>query len=218
MENFFSQTLPNWIIAIAAAYGVIEIIRGYFKLKRQQKESEQKLSFFSDQLNEVRKQTTQFEYQSTIMSENNRIMEQGIRNLLRILGKGQEVEDQRLEMERQKRISDIRPFFIFNRSLSNPMEFALILRNAGEVANNLKILDISTDFFHILPFKENLAIDKGQELNIIGRPNSGFNANSVSGQILLGYSDLDGNQYQQNLIKNNHGYQIGLPIKRETKS
>jgi hypothetical protein len=41
MKEFLSEALPNWIMAIAAAWGVFEIIRGYFKLRRQQLENTQ---------------------------------------------------------------------------------------------------------------------------------------------------------------------------------
>lgn len=34
MENFWNQTLPNWIMALAATWGVFQILRGYLKLKK----------------------------------------------------------------------------------------------------------------------------------------------------------------------------------------
>ena len=87
MENFWSQTLPNWVMAGAATWTVFEIVRGYFGLKRQQKDNEQKVKYLDEQLNEFRRQTTQFEYQTTLMSESNKIMEKGIENLTKILGR-----------------------------------------------------------------------------------------------------------------------------------
>lgn len=211
MREFINQGLPNWIMALAAAWGVFEIIRGYFRLQQQQKENEQKIIYFNDQLNEFRKQTTQFEYQTTIMSENNMIVDKGIENLLRILGSGQEAEKQRLEIERQRRIGEIRPFFVFNGSLSNPREFSINLKNNGGTATGLRIINVSTETISIHPINTESVIEKSQKLRIIGSPNGAFNSNTVTGQILLGYSDVDDNQYQQNIIKNYQGYQIGLP-------
>lgn len=211
MKEIFYQVLPNWIMAFAAVWGVFEIIRGYFKLKKQQKENEQKINYFNDQLNEFRKQTTQFEYQTTLMSENNLIFDKGIENLLKILGSGQKAKEQMLEIERQRRIGEIRPFFVFNKSLSNPREFSINLKNNGGTASDLRIIDVSTETLSIHSIKSEIVIEKGQELRITGNANGTFNSNTVTGQILLGYTDIDGTQYQQSIIKNYQGYQIGLP-------
>jgi hypothetical protein len=211
MDHFWSQTLPNWIMALAAFWGVLEIVRGYFKLKKQQKENEQKIDFFNEQLNEFRKQTTQFEYQTTIMNENNKILENGIGNLIGILGKGQEAEEQKLEIERQRRIIEIRPNFVFSTGSSNPERFEIGLRNQGGTAGSFRIIDVSNETILVNPINEQRLIERGQEMRITGRPAPGQNANIASGQILLGFSDVDGNRYQQNIIKNYQGYQIGLP-------
>jgi len=211
MENFWNQTVPNWTMAIAALWGVFEIIRGYFKLRRQQKDNERDVERLDEELNEIRKQTTQFEYQTSIMSENNRILENGIENLIGILGHGQEAEEQRIEIERQRRIIDIRPNFVFSGSSSNPTSFRMRLRNQGSTASTLRLIDVSNDSIIVNPLNENAEIERGQDLQVTGRPGQGYNANLATGQILIGYTDIDGNQYQQNIIKNRGGYQIGLP-------
>lgn len=211
METFWNQTLPNWIMALAAAWGIFEIIRGHFKLRKQQKENEQKIDFFNEQLNEFRKQTTQFEYQTSIMNENNKILENGIGNLIGILGKGQEAENQKLEIERPRRLIDIRPNFVFSTSSSNPSRFEIGLRNHGGTASDFKIIDVSNETIRVDPINQQTIVERGQELRVMGRPAQGQNANLATGQILLGFSDIDGNEYQQNIIKNYHGFQIGLP-------
>jgi hypothetical protein len=213
MKEFLSQTLPNWIMALAALWAVIEIIRGYIKLKQQQKESEEKMNYFNEQLNEFRKQTTQFEYQTTIMSENNKILDKGIENLLKILSRSQEAEEQVLEIERLRRISEIRPFFVFKRGQSNPREFSISITNNGGTATKPMIISISTKSFSVSSIMKDIAIEKGQDLRIIGTPSAGSNANLISGQILLGYTDVEGNHYQQNITKDSNSYKIGLPIK-----
>lgn len=210
-NNFWSDALPNWIMALAAVWGVFEIIRGYFKLKKQQTENKQRIIFFTDQLNEFRKQTTQFEYQTSIMNENNKIIETGIGNLIGILGRGQEAEEQRREMEAQRRIIEIRPNFTFTNGSSNPNRFEIGLRNQGGTASNFRIIDISNDTIAVNPINRDQIAQRGNELRIIGTPVGGNNANTLSAQILLGFSDIDGNQYQQNIIKNYHGYEIGVP-------
>jgi len=215
LKELLTQTLPNWIMALAAAWGVFEIIRGYFKLRQQQKENEQKMSNFNDQLNEFRKQTTQFEYQTTLMSENNKILEKGIKDLVTNLVQSWETEMQGLEIERLRRISEIRPFFVFHRGTSNPNGFVINLSNDGGTATSLRIIDVSTGAFSIQPFKKNLIIQKGQTIEIIGFPNNKVNANLSSGQILIGFIDADGNQYQQNIVKDSNKYSVGLPIKIE---
>jgi hypothetical protein len=218
MENFWSQILPNWIMAVAAAWGVFEIIRGYFKLKQQQIENEQKVKFLEEQLNEFRRQTTQFEFQTSIMSESNLIIEKGIDNLTKILGHGQEAEEKRLEIEIQRRSLDIRPFFNILFGHSNPKEFSIKLINRGGTATDFRIIDTSNDLIKINNLRSDRIIEKGQELEISGKSNdagTGYNSNLATGQFLLGYSDIDNNKYQQNIIKNYSGYQVGLPTRIE---
>lgn len=218
MENFWSQTLPNWIMAAAAAWGAIELIRGYFKLKQQQKENEQRVNFLSDQLNEFKRQTTQFEYQTSLMSESNQIIEKGIDNLTKILGRGQEAEEERMEIERQRRILEIRPFFNPRSGHSSQSDFGIKLTNQGGAATDFRIIAVSNNTITVSPIKKERTIEKGQELEISGRSNvaeTNYNANLVSAQILLGYADIDGNKYQQNIIKNYNGHQVGLPTRVE---
>ena len=215
MKNFLSQTLPNWLMAIGALWGVFEIIRGYFKLKRQQKENEQKMIYFNEELNEIKKQTTQFEYQTIIMSENNQIIEAGIDNLVKIFGRTAEAEEMRVNIEKQRRLIEIRPFFMTSSEGSNPREFHFTLKNNGGTAQDFRIIDISARTFKINPIDLKFPIERGNIIKIIGIPNSGQNANMVTGQILLGFTDVDNNPYQQNVIKNYNGYQIGPPSKIE---
>ena len=218
MENFWSQLLPNWIMAAAAAWGVFEIIRGYFKLRQKQIENEQKVKFLEEQLNEFRRQTTQFEFQTSIMSESNLIIEKGIDNLTKIFGQGQEAEEKRLEIEIQRRSIDIRPFFNILFGHSNPKEFSIKLINRGGTATDFRIIDTSNDLIKINNLRSDRIIEKGQELEISGKSNdagTGYNSNLATGQFLLGYSDIDKNKYQQNIIKNYNGYQVGLPTKIE---
>lgn len=218
MENFWSQILPNWIMAAAAAWGVFEIIRGYFKLRQKQIENEQKVKYLDNQLNEFRRQTTQFEFQTSLMSENNLIIEKGIDNLTKILGHGQVAEEQRLEIEKQRRSLDIRPFFNIMYGNSSPLDFNVKLVNRGGTATDFRIIDISNGLIKINNLKRDRIIEKGQELEISGKSNdagTGCNSNLVSGQFLLGYTDIENTKYQQNIIKNFSGYQVGLPTKIE---
>jgi len=211
ISNFWTEALPNWVMALAAAWGVYEIIRGHYKLRRQQNENEQKINYLNDQLNELRKQTTQFEYQTKLMNENNGILERGIENLTGILGQGQEAEEQRLEIDRQRRIIEIRPFFVFAGGSSNPGHFSIRLRNQGGTATNFRVLDQSNETLSTLPLNAERIVQRGQELEVVGRPAPGQNANLLSGHILLGFVDEDENQYQQNIIRNSGSVQIGLP-------
>lgn len=217
MENFWNETLPNWIMAIAATWGVFEIVRGYFRLRKQEKENEQKIKFFDDQLNEFRRQTTQFEYQTSLMSESNKIIEKGIENLTKILGRGQATEEAQIEIDKQRRILDIRPFFNSRSGHSSPSDFGIRMINQGGAATNFRIIDVSGPIT-ANPLRLERVIDRGQELEVSGRStdaSNGFNSNLVTGQILIGFTDIDGNKYQQNIIKNYSGHQIGVPIKIE---
>lgn len=218
MENFWSQTLPNWVMAGAATWTVFEIVRGYFGLKKQQKDNEQKVKYLDEQLNEFRRQTTQFEYQTTLMSESNKIIEKGIDNLTKIWGRGQDAEDAQREIERQRRILEIRPFFSPRSGQSSPSGFGIKMINQGGTATKFRIIDVSNKTITVNPLQPDRIINKGEELEVSGKsndPTTGFNSNLVTGQILLGFTDIDGNKYQQNIIKNYSGHQVGLPTKIE---
>lgn len=214
----WTQTIPNWIMALAASYGVIEIVRGQINLKKQQKENEKSIAFLNAQVDEMRRQTTQFEYQTSLMSESNKIMDKGIDNLIRILGRGQEAAEAQREIEQQRRILEIRPFFNPRSGHSSPSGgFGIKMVNQGGAATNFRIIDVSGPII-ASPLKQDRVVDKGQELEVSGKSNdasTGFNSNIVTGQILLGFTDIDGNKYQQNIIKNYSGHQVGLPTRIE---
>ena len=213
MNNFITDGLPNWIMALAALWGVFEIIRGYFKLRKQQIENTQNISFLNDQVNEARKQTTQFEYHTILMTENNKILEKGIEEILKYFIHSHDVEIQEFEFEKLKRINEIRPIFLFVRGQSNPKGFAINIKNMGGTANSLKVIDTSTNDFLIQKIRTSPIIEKEQSVEIIASSKSNINANLSSVQILIGFQDVDGNQYQQNIIKELNKYRVEPPNK-----
>lgn len=213
MKEFLTEALPNWIMAIAAAWGVFEIIRGYFKLRRQQLENTQNLNYLNEQVNEARKQTAQFEYHTNLMDENNKILEKGIAEILMYLTQTQKVEVQGLEFEKLRRVNEIRPVFVFVRAITNPRGFVITMKNKGQSATSMNIISTSTDDFTVHRIKSGPIIENDQNIEIVASSNHNINSNLSSIQILIGFQDIDGNQYHQNVIKEVNKYRIQPPQK-----
>lgn len=219
MSEYLNR-LPEWIMAFAALWGVAEIVRGYFKLKKQERESQQKLEYFDRQLNELKRQTTQFEYQTKLMNENNKIMEHGIDNLTKILLSGldseekkAEIEEQKLAIEEKKRMSEIQPFFEFENGVTHPQisGFTITLRNDGGTAINLRLECENDKDIVVFPLELNMRKKNKQKFEIKGRAKGKKNVNAATGEIKLEYEDIEGNPYKQIITKQGHAYRVGIP-------
>jgi hypothetical protein len=85
VQQLWSEIVPNWLMAIAALVSIFQIVRGYFELRKAQRENELKIAFQESQLAELQQQTKQFEFQTYLMSDNNRILERGLFDLAGII-------------------------------------------------------------------------------------------------------------------------------------
>ncbi len=210
-------TITDWITAIAALFGIGPIVWGLVKLFLKDKEKEERLKFFQEQVDELKRQTSEYQYQSTLMRAANDLLEKQINLQTDIYLKTQDVETKKLEIEKIKRISDTKPHFVFQTAISSPDVFKLKLRNNGATADNIRI-ESSTDFIKMYPIKTNLRADKGEVIEINGyadRTQTFFNSSQVTGQILIAYKDADGREYLQNISKSGTRHNIDPPYLRE---
>lgn len=127
-------------------------------------------------------------------------------------------EGQRQELENQKRLSDIKPHFVYAGGGSNSEKFTVLLLNKGKTAKNIKLEEIDCCQVDLRQPDSNKAVEQNTNLEISGSANNNninLNSNQVSFQVLIKYTDIDGNKYEQQLTRSNHKTQIDNPKKIE---
>lgn len=210
--------ITDWITAIAAMFGIGPIIWGVVKLFLRDKEKEERLKFVQGQLDELKRQTSEFQYQSTLMREANDLHEKQVALQTDIFLQKKDIEHKKLEIEKQKRIADTKPYFIFQTAISSPDRFECKFRNNGATAESIRIHE-NTEFIRMLPLPDNLRAETGQVIEVAGSADltkTYFNSNQVTGQILLSFKDVDKRVYFQNIRKTAIGFNIDPPYLRET--
>jgi|SRR5690606_12760556 hypothetical protein len=207
----------DWITAIAALFGIGPIIWGVVKLFLRDKEKEERLKFVQGQLDELKRQTSEFQYQSTLMREANDLLEKQVALQTDMYLQTKDIEHKKLEIEKQKRIAETKPHFVFQTASSSPDGFECKLRNNGATAENIRIHE-NTEFLRMRPLRDNLRAETGQVIEIGGAADmtkTYFNSNQVTGQILISFKDVDKREYFQNIRKTSDGFNIEPPYLRE---
>ena len=227
------QPTPMWtdiIQAIGIAFGLPVTIWGIFQLFIKDRDKERKISALEqlaqaqnqvvnklqDQVDQLAFQSGQFQYQSSLMLDQNKLFEKQIDLQTSIFLHEKGIEEQKLKIEKQKRMSEIRPYFYSSTSRSGPDGFILDLQNKGGEAKDIKLNPVKTDFVFIAPIPNSTNIGRGETLMIAGRPlpdKTYFTAYDVTFQANLEYIDIDGNKYQQMIQKLSNGkHTINEPI------
>ncbi|EPR69876.1 hypothetical protein [Cyclobacterium qasimii] len=204
--------ITDWITAVAALIGIGPIVWGLVKLVLRDKEKEERLRFVQGQLDELKRQTSEFQYQSTLMSEANALLEKQVNLQAEIYLKTQDIEGKKAEIEKMKRISDVKPHFILYTASSRPNTFKISLKNNGATAENIRI-DSTTDFIKA-QVTQNQKADKGDIIDIDGHADlkmTYFNSNQVTGDIVIAFKDVDGREYLQKVTKAGNGCNIEPP-------
>lgn len=210
------STVTDWIQAIGVLLGVPVGIWSIISLFRKDKEKEKQLNSLnsiafsqneiiiklSEQIEQLSIQSSEFQYQNSLMKDANVLLEKQIELQYDFYIHGKEVEGKKLELERNKRLSEIKPHFISSTSHSSPDMFDFKLENKGGDAKKIKIQKVESKFVQFNSLPENFSIDKLGYFNISGTPNAYntyFNGNSVTFDINLEFEDIDGNAYFQNI-------------------
>ena len=204
-----TPNITDWITAIAALFGIGPIVWGVIKLFLRDKEKEERLRFMQEQLDEIKMQTSEFKYQSNLMKEANDLLEKQISIQSDIFLQSKDSDKRKIELEEQKRISETKPYFVYQSSSSSSDNFSIKVRNNGAAAENIKINDATEDLL-VHPLPNNMRVEHGQTITIAGRTEN-TNSQQVSGKILLSYFDVDGREYFQNINKIRHGFNIDPP-------
>jgi hypothetical protein len=192
------------------------IIWGLIKLFLRDKEKEERLKYFQEQVDELRPQTSEYQYQSTLMLQANELLEKQINFRAEIHLQTKQENEKRSEIEKLKRLNEIKPHFIYQQGSSSPERFGVTLHNKGGTAVDSKVESVDTDFVFINPLLDNSRIDKGQTINVSGYANSAktyYNSNQVACRVTIEYRDIDKNTYRQDIRKvDGAGFQIDPPV------
>lgn len=222
-------TITDWIQAIGVLIGIPVAIWSIISLFRKDKEKERQLESLNsiaksqdrvvlklaEQVEQLVIQSNQFQYQNSLMVDSNNIMEKQLELQYEIFKHGQGVEEQKAEIERKKRMSEIKPYFINTASTYSPESFQFPLSNKGGDARNIKLVDIESRFVSFTPLSANLNVDRGNQFDISGvsnKSNTYFDANNLTFEINIEFEDVDGNTYFQNIKRFRNGrYTISDP-------
>ncbi len=156
----------------------------------------------TEQINELAKQTSEYQYQSVLMKESNNLISNRIelQNDIFLHNKG--VEEKKLEIQEIKRLSEIKPHFINIGGGSDPSNISIRLKNKGATAINLTLNKIRGEFITFQKSNPETEIDNGKNIEIKGNIfSSGRNQDNGNRdyELELTYEDIDGNKYKQKI-------------------
>ena len=219
------STITDWIQAIGVLIGIPVAIWSIISLFRKDKEKEKQLESLNsiaksqdsvvlklaEQVEQLTIQSSQFQYQNSLMVDSNKIMEKQLELQYEIFKHGQGVEEQKIEIVRKKRMSEIKPFFTTRSSMSSPDAFRFYLQNKGGDARKIKLINVESEFALFRPLGTNLNVDRDGQFDISGEPNRNntyFNGNNLTFEINIEFEDVDGNNYFQNVKRLQNGKYI----------
>jgi hypothetical protein len=214
--------ITDWINSIAALLGIPIVVWGLIKLFLKDKNQERKLSSLeklavsqdevikkmTEQINELSKQTSEYQFQSVLMKESNSLISKQLELQNDIFFHNKGIEEKKLEIQKIKRLSEIKPHFTNNGGSSNSSNITLTLKNKGNTAKNLSLIKISGEYIIFQKLNSELEIDNGRNIeikaNITSSGRSGDNGNRVY-ELELTYENIDGNKYMQKIINGKIG-------------
>jgi len=209
-------SITDWISAISSGLGIPLIIWGIIKIFKKDKSQERKINSLenlaisqneminklTEQIDELSKQTAEFQFQSQLMKESNVLLSKQIELQNNIFLHDKGIEEKKLEIQKIKRLGDIKPHFINNGSSSNSLNLVINLRNKGNTAKNLILNKVRGEFLNFGQLNPDAEIDTGKNIEIKANVTpSGKNHDNGNRdyEIELLYEDIDGNKYRQTI-------------------
>jgi|GEM_PF-2913366 len=207
---------PDWISAISSILSIPIIIWGIIKIFRKDKNQERKINSLenlaisqdgmikkmTEQINELAKQTSEYQFQSVLMKESNSLISKQIelQNDIFLHNKG--IEEKKLEIQEIKRLSEIKPHFTNNGGSGSSSNILINLKNKGYTARNLKLNKIRGEFMRFEQLNSEAEIDNGKSIEIkanITESGRHLDNGNRDYEIELLYEDIDGNKYKQKI-------------------
>lgn len=224
-------SITDWISSIAAIIGIPLVLVSFLKLIKKDKQKQKQLdalvktaehqakinSELQKQVEQLTKHTGEFQYQSYQMYESNRLLEKQVAILGNYFLQRQNKEQERLEIEKQQRLLEIKPFFVTNGGASNPQQFTIRLHNKGGEAHNISFENQSPEVVNLNNIEPNLIVEKGKVMEITGQSISdptNRNSNLAEFEFNLVFHDIDGNKYFQRIQRQNHRVYFDNPQSR----
>jgi hypothetical protein len=226
------MAVPNiteWISSIGTLLGIPAAAWGIITLFRKNKDQERKLESLeslakaqsdvaikmNEQIEELARHTSEFQYQSELMKEANEITRISLDIQIKNQIHSQETESERLDLQKLERLSNIKPHFTFSGASSSPSEgFAVKLLNKGNTAKNIEITQIDNELANITPLETGNEYDRNTKLVIKGYADptrTYYNSNQVPFDVEIKYEDIDGNDYKQVLSRKNNKFKLTNP-------
>lgn len=205
--------VTDWITSVGVVLGVPATIYGIFKLFLKDKDKEERLRIAESQVNELRKQTSQFELQTGLMAEANALLAQQLRMQTEIFAETKTKEEAKAEYEKQKRKNDIKPRFAFHGASGSGKDFTLKLVNQGGNSEHVQVESLNAEIFSMASLPANTIIESGHQLVVRGVANNNqpAMASQAHGKIALSFTDIDGIKYVQEITKSYNGFQVANP-------
>lgn len=126
--------ITDWISSIAALLGIPSIVFGIVRLFIKNKDQEKKLVALeslansqSQQIEELARQTSEFQYHSELMRDSNELLRDQIALQNQIFLHNRVNDEQKAELQKKERMSAIKPHFIRLGSSSSPENFQVRL-------------------------------------------------------------------------------------------
>jgi hypothetical protein len=222
--------VTDWMIATGALAGIPLAIWGIITLFIRDKNKERHLKAVEDialsqgsliakmeeQVEQLASQTAQFQYQSFLMVESNKLIERQLEIQTSVFEHTKEANRKKQEIEDQKRMESIRPFFTISGSGAGTHGFYFLLYNQGHDAFDIKIHPVDFQFIEPINIVDNTNIESKKELSLSSSINpltTTFTNNQVPFEANIQYKDQDDNLYEQNIKREKTGkYKISSPI------
>jgi hypothetical protein len=222
-----SPSITDWISAVTSILGIPIIIWGIIKIFKKDKAQVRKLNALEDlahtqnevairiteEINELAKQTSEYQYQSSLMEESNNLLGKQIEIQNEIFLTNKVSEQRKLELQEIERQNKIKPHFVFNFAQSDSSSNKITLKNNGATARNVRIEENSNDYIRARILKSGEETENGEKIEIALTKKSdapGINISIYSLEIL--YEDIDGRIYKQSVTNN----RISIPEKIDT--
>lgn len=223
--------ITDWINSFAALLGVPLVVWGIIQLFLKNKSQDRKLTSLenlaksqndvvlkmSEQIQELSRQTSEFQFQSELMKESNLLIQKQIELQNDMYLHSKISEEKKYELQRIESISKIKPHFVFSGGHSSPSGFTVKLLNKGQTARKLSLQQIDNEFAKFSPIDENKEYDNNQKIEISGYADSSktfYNSNQVPFSIELFFEDIEGNKYKQQVTKDGN-YRVTAPERIE---
>ncbi|MGD1894373.1 MAG: hypothetical protein ACFB15_27715 [Cyclobacteriaceae bacterium] len=220
--------ITDWISSIGTLLGIPTVIYGIFRLFVKNKDQEKKLNALESlaqsqalQIQELARQTSEYQYHSELMRESNEIFKDQVNIQNQVFLHNRVTDKQIIELQKKERRLSIKPHFVSAGMFSNVDKFDIHLKNKGKTAKNLRLEQIGEELARIRKLDSTKEYDQNQKLEFSGRSDSTrteLNSKQVPFNIIIHFEDIDGNRYEQRLTRQQHKIDISEPKLIENQS